>query len=129
MLPAFSGACQDALVHARLQGSAGEDRGRPEALGEDVDGERELKGDLRDREQEVRPVLLVGAEQQPFTPTQKPCPNRNVQSWTATSDSPATVSVPASVPAPAKLSRSVTTDSRPIAPTTMTIDSTVRLAT
>ena len=47
----------------------------------------------------------------------------------ATSDLPATVSVPTSAPAAAKSSRSVTTDSRLIRPTTMTVDSTMRLAT
>ena len=42
---------------------------------------------------------------------------------------PAIVRKPASAPAPAKSPRSVTTDIRLMSPTTITVDSTMRLAT
>ncbi|HEY7076238.1 MAG TPA: hypothetical protein VH418_12745 [Solirubrobacteraceae bacterium] len=60
-------------------------------------------------------------------PAQKLGPRRNVQSWNATSVWPATVSDSAS--APANCWRRVTTDSTLTMPATMSVDSTMRLAT
>ena len=62
-------------------------------------------------------------------PAQKPGPRRNVQSWTATSVCPATVSVSASAPVPANCWRRVSTDSTLTMPTTMTVASRMRVAT
>ena len=60
-------------------------------------------------------------------PAQNAGPNRNVQSWTATSDCPATTSDASDAPPASALS--VRTESRLMKPTAMISDSTMRTAT